>query len=112
MGQSPAARLLGILGAVWRRLVPRLGRVTGHGPQRIDPAVAEALVVPGQTDVDCSRLEQALDLLRRELHVAVGAEASVLADDQRRDAGSVRRGSIGSEEGSGASPAYIFTPKS
>ena len=41
------------------------------GAQRVDPAVAEALVVAGQTDVDRRRLQVLLDLSRRHLHVAV-----------------------------------------
>src|SRR3990170_4395805 len=83
--------LLLVFGAERRGRVIRGRRVAGDGTQRVDAAVAEALVVAGQADVDRRPLEQGLDLRRRELHVAIGSGGAELADDEGRDAGGVRR---------------------
>src|SRR5918996_1023559 len=53
-----------VLGAERRRGVVDLRAVSAHGAQRVDAAVPEALVVPGEADVDGARHDAVGDSAR------------------------------------------------
>src|SRR5687768_6387419 len=76
---GPFRSLVGVLGAVRCGRVAHDGAVVLDRAERVDPPVAEALVVPRQADVHHRRLQAELDVGRRQFDVA-SLELAELAD--------------------------------